>query len=70
MRFTVFYGQQIYGQYLDMARYLEASPEFPIDVIVFDNADPLLPWTSSVFSKIEDEDVPPYLKHLQLVLGL
>lgn len=73
MRFTVFYGLQIYAEYEDAREMYKSTLEMPDGVYIHDGSPALpsmTPWFNKHMHDIKSEDVPAELKMLQLLLNL
>lgn len=75
MRFTVFYGRQIYAEYDDWKILRPLIKEMPDGIYLYEQVDMnkhrgISGWYLKDLTPVLDADVPPYLKHLQLLLSL
>lgn len=75
MRFTVFYGNQIYGEWESWEILRPLMKEMPDGVYLLEIHEinkrmGYTGWYNKDLTPVLEADVPPYLKHLQLVLSL
>lgn len=67
-RYYVFYGQQLHseGPQGSLRHLITGAPE---GSIIHDKSDDNMPWFDKYITAIAEEDVPPLLRTMALMLG-